>query len=132
MGKNKRKHNFEVVPVGYKPGGAGKQGKRAANGKGTNTLRNAHAGSMRKQEELWFRKCGHGERLHASYYRKDADGAVPVKEWSAFEAVLRRKLPVTFRFRPGCDAGARAKLEERLRALGTVAPVRWAPAADGI
>ena len=47
-----------------------------------------------KASELWFRKCGHGERLHKSYY-SIADGAVPVNEWSAFEAVLRRKLPVT-------------------------------------
>ena len=65
-------------------------------------MRNAHINSRkgtaaeRKTNEIWFRKCGHGERLFSDYY-SGQPGVVPADKWKEFDATLRTPLPVTFR-----------------------------------
>ena len=127
--KRKRESNkFQVVPVGFTSGSRGQQQQGKS---GTNTLQNARSGALKKQDEIWFRKCGHGERLFSEYYR--ATGSpIPPEDWDAFMASFRTKLPVTWRFRAGADADERADLEAGLAALGTAAPVPWAPVEEGI
>ena len=125
-GRGKRKRDaFEVVPAGFAvTGGSHARGRGHGGGRGVhhNTLRQAHAGAMKKSDEIWFRKCGHGERLWSDYYRV-AGSPVPLEEWDAFVKVMKTKLPVTFRFRQGADPKERAHLESQLHALGSVAPV---------
>jgi tRNA (cytosine34-C5)-methyltransferase len=127
---------FQVVPAGFSTAqqrsdcaaGPPKQKRNKQN-----TLRQAFSGAMSKADEIWFRKCGHGERLFTSYYRRQE--IMSIEEWPQFEAVLRKTLPVTFRFRDASGKGsssareARAALEERMLALGAAAPVPWAPAS---
>ena len=128
--------SFQVVPVGYTAqthGGGGGAGSKASQ----NTLRQAQAGAIgskgsaaaRKADEIWFRKCGHGEMLFTAYYR--GQGLVPPGEWPAFLAALRRPLPLTFRVH-GAPSEARALLLARLERLETVEPVGWAPLELGI
>ena len=134
-GRGKRKRDaFEVVPAGFAvTGGSHARGRGHGGGRGVhhNTLRQAHAGAMKKSDEIWFRKCGHGERLWSDYYRV-AGSPVPLEEWDAFVKVMKTKLPVTFRFRQGADPKERAHLESQLHALGSVAPVPWAPESAGV
>jgi 16S rRNA C967 or C1407 C5-methylase (RsmB/RsmF family) len=129
MGKKRKRDGFQVVPVGYTS--AGRSQQQQGKSGGTNTLQNARSGAMKKQDEIWFRKCGHGERLFSEYYRA-AGSPIPPQDWEFFMASLRTKLPVTWRFRRGADADDRADLEARLRALGAAAPVPWAPADEGV
>ena len=129
--------SFQVVPVGYtaqaRGGGGGDAGSKASQ----NTLRQAQVGALgstgsaaaRKADEIWFRKCGHGELLFTAYYR--GQGLVPPGEWPAFLAALRRPLPLTFRVH-GAPSEARASLLTRLERLPSVEPVSWAPRALGI
>ena len=64
---------FQVVPAGFSTAqqrndcaaGPPKQKRNKQN-----TLRQAFSGAMSKADEIWFRKCGHGERLFTSYYRR--------------------------------------------------------------
>ena len=122
---------FEVVPAGANTSNS----TTAATAKkptSQNTLRQAHSNAMKKSEEIWFRKCGHGQRLFAEYYR--ATGSpIPPSEWPNFESAIKQSLPVTFRFRSAAiNTAAQKDLEKRIRALGTVAPVPWAPAELGV
>jgi len=120
---------------------------------GPNALRNAHSNSRkgtsaaeRKTNEIWFRKCGHGERLFVDYYGAQP-GVVPPDQWDAFQAILSTPLPVTFRLHGltqgggGRDGEAQAfalallrqELEKDLAKLHPlVSPVAWAPKAAGI
>ena len=139
MGKGKRKRggdSFEVVPSGFQTGArgggrAGGGGRGGRSGGQHNTLRQAFTGAMSKADEIWFRKCGHGERLYASYYRGQRH-VIPLAEWDAFEATIGRKLPVTFRLRGADSNEVCDQLERQLHALGTVRPVPWAPASARI
>ena len=122
---------FEVVPAGANTSNS----TTAATAKkptSQNTLRQAHSNAMKKSEEIWFRKCGHGQRLFAEYYR--ATGSpIPPSDWPKFESAIKQSLPVTFRFRSAAiNTAAQKDLEKRIRALGTVAPVPWAPAELGV
>ena len=129
MGKKRKRDGFQVVPVGYSLAAREQQQQRGE--KGTNTLQNARSGAMKKKDEMWFRKCGHGERLFTEYYR--AEGSpIPPQSWDAFMASFKTKLPITWRFRAGAAADERADLESRLIALGLAAPVPWASADEGI
>ena len=135
MGRKRGRDGFQVVPAGYNSrapvGGRGGGRGRGDEQHGPNVLRQAHSGAMGKIDGLWFRKCGHGERLFREYY--GAPGSpIPPQDWDSFFTTLRQKLPVTFRFRMAVDSTARSKFEERLRALGGVAPVAWAPPEAGV
>ena len=66
------------------------------------------SGAARKANELWFRKCGHGELLFRAYYRRQA--IIPPAEWDAFTQTLRRPLPLTFRVHGSPSAGRAALL----------------------
>ena len=121
---------------------------------GPNTLRLAHSGANtakgtsaeRKANEIWFRKCGHGERLFAQYYQTQP-GVVPPDKWEAFEATLARPLPVTFRLHGFSEGGGgpegkeqgmalevlRKELEKEIAALRPLVHcVDWAPPSAGI
>lgn len=139
MPKNKRKRGgFEIVPAGFiAQHSLSSSAKKLS---GPNTLRNAHIASLggskaataaaRKANEIWFRKCGHGETLFTSYY-KGQGNIIPLKEWPDFTRVmLESALPVTFRLHGSSDG--RRELERRLEALGAAAPVPWAPTSEGI
>ena len=129
--------SFQVVPVGYTVQARGGAGAGAGSKASQNTRRQAQAGALgstgsaaaRKADEIWFRKCGHGELLFTAYYR--GQGLVPPGEWPAFLAALRRPLPLTFRVH-GAPSEARASLLTRLERLHSVEPVSWAPRALGI
>ena len=164
--KRRKKHagasGFEVVPQGFEataiqtPRGSG--GSDFAKSKNPNTLRRAHRGAAaplttasssaaeRKGAEIWFRKCGHGERLFADYYRSQQN-IIPPDKWREFEACLNTSLPVTFRLHVHTQGGGgrdgaeqarafsllRAHLEQQLVALkASVQLVPWAPASAGI
>lgn len=139
MGNGKKRKRggggFEIVPAGFRGRGDGRGGGRGGGGRAShNTLRKAFSSAMSKADEIWFRKCGHGERLFASYYRGQVN-VIPLVEWGTFQSTIDRKLPVTFRLRAGSDGEqgrAAAVLEDRLRELGTVQPVPWAPASARI
>eukprot|EP01051_Picozoa_sp_SAG22_P032505 SAG22_NODE_13746_length_396_cov_0.858586_1_plen_126_part_10 len=83
----------------------------------------------RKSKELYFRKCGYGERLFAEYYLGQRT-IVPHDEWEAFMACYRRPLPVTFKLNGNLAGPERQALERALRQAA--APVPWAPASTGI
>jgi hypothetical protein len=108
-----RDTGFAVVPEGFSgsgapaPAGAAKPHSKV----GPNTLRNAHSNSRkgasaaeRKTNEIWFRKCGHGERLFGDYYGAQP-GVVPADEWDDFQAALGTPLPVTFRLHGPTQGG---------------------------
>ena len=125
MARGKRRGGFAVVPAGFTAGSSDPKRRKSAGG--PNVLRRAH-GSGRSAAEIWFRKCGHGERLFADYYRAQP-GLVPPVEWDAFASTLRQPLPLTFRVHGGADADA---LEADLAGLPQVRRVSWAPATLGL
>jgi 16S rRNA C967 or C1407 C5-methylase (RsmB/RsmF family) len=121
---------------------------------GPNTLRLAHSGANtskgtsaeRKASEIWFRKCGHGERLFSQYY-KGQPGVVPADKWQTFEETLNTPLPVTFRLHGFSDGGGgpggreqgmalellRTELEKEIDHLHPLVQcVDWAPKSAGI
>jgi 16S rRNA C967 or C1407 C5-methylase (RsmB/RsmF family) len=161
---------FEVVPLdaaegactnsassaygGYADETRAKTNAKAAKNKGVNSLRDAHKGASsskgssaeRKANEIWFRKCGHGERLFAEYYRGQP-GVVPPDRWRDFEDALATPLLVTFRLHGLTEGGGgaqgeeqacalkllRSELEKDLAALRhCVKRVPWAPKSAGI
>ena len=101
MPKNKRKRGgFEIVPAGFiAQHSLSSSAKKLS---GPNTLRNAHIASLggskaataaaRKANEIWFRKCGHGETLFTSYY-KGQGNIIPLKEWPDFTRVMLERAP---------------------------------------
>ena len=110
--KRKLKLGFQVVPAGESAMPAGQKKKKQKHS--LNTLRDAHKSSQQsKADELWFRKCGHGELLFRDYYQKQA--VVPARDQASFWAALGRSLPVTFRVHGHTAAGAVAA--RRLREL---------------
>ena len=136
--KKKRRSSggFQVVPAGYSAAASAQSAACSAKG-GQNTLRQAQrsasiskgSAAARKADEIWFRKCGHGEMLFRDYYR--GQGIVDDGDWPVFLAALGRPLPLTFRVHGGATR-RRAALLRRLGQLGSVARVSWAPASLGI
>ena len=101
--KKRSKAGFQVVPAGESVRPSGPQKKKQKTS--LNTLRDAHKSSQQtKADELWFRKCGHGELLFREYYR--AQDVVPAADQANFWAALRRPLPVTFRVHGSTATGA--------------------------
>ena len=136
--KRKRKAGFQIVPQGepLPPGGGAPQRKKHKTS--VNTLRDAHKSSQQsKADELWFRKCGHGEVLFRAYYTRQP--VVPAADQVGFWAALGRPLPVTFRVHGHTPAGAEAAARLRELAAATSAaasgPVvqlaSWAPVTAG-
>ena len=82
MGGKKRKRDggFQIVPAGFTSTARGQQQQGGKSG--TNTLQNARSGAMKKKDEIWFRKCGHGERLFSEYYLC-RHSLIPKEDWDA-------------------------------------------------
>mmetsp|Transcript_558 Transcript_558/g.1964 ORF Transcript_558/g.1964 Transcript_558/m.1964 type:complete len:574 (-) Transcript_558:35-1756(-) len=126
---------FEVVATDFVAPRDATVAAGAAGAKSTNTLRDAHRGAhagastaQRRAEEIWFRRCGHGEALFEAYYR--AQPVIPPQGLQAFLEIIKTPLPVTFRLHA---ATRRKKTEASLAQLSAVARrVPWAGKADGI